>query len=446
MSNKQYFIRVRGQIRGPFTVAQLKSMRDRGQFHGFHEVSDDRRTWSTASSMADVFGGGAAAPAQAETATAVQTERPAEPTAQSTEKWFYLGAGQKTIGPYSREQLAELWQQGTIDANTLVCKEGLPSWVAVSSPDLSIPGPIISKNTTPLLPRRWSFGGRRALVYAGGAGGLLCIVAAGVWVASLFGSRHLINDASNDKYLTDAVCKVVCGAKVTRANGELLDDVEGTGTGFLISNDGYVVTNKHVVANTWQLKNADLRLQQIRDKTQIIIKPTVWVFFGKEQETAEIVHVSDEFDMCLLKVPPRNVPYFKLARTDQLPRGKKVIVCGFPGAATVALSTEEAMIDRARRAQAASVKGQFKARDFEFSMTEGTISRVTTEQGMDCRWIQHTASINPGNSGGPLLLEDGTVVGINTLLIKNAQGVFYSMATAQLRSEIDKHVSNVSWK
>ncbi len=62
------------------------------------------------------------------------------------------------------------------------------------------------------------------------------------------------------------------------------------------------------------------------------------------------------------------------------------------------------------------------------------------------RWLQHNADINPGNSGGPLVTADGLVCGINTSMIRNANGVFTALAIPQLRREIEAHVPDSAWK
>ncbi|HEY8505056.1 MAG TPA: S1C family serine protease, partial [Gemmataceae bacterium] len=118
--------------------------------------------------------------------------------------------------------------------------------------------------------------------------------------------------------------------------------------------------------------------------------------------------------------------------------------CGFPGAAREPISEEE-KLKELLAATAPKVESQFKDRDFDFVITSGVVSRVTTEE-KDRRWVQHDASINPGNSGGPLVDESGRVVGINTLAIRDAQGIFYALALPQLRGEIEARVPGASWE
>jgi len=93
------------------------------------------------------------------------------------------------------------------------------------------------------------------------------------------------------------------------------------------------------------------------------------------------------------------------------------------------------------------VEDAFKASDFDYVATNGTVSRIRRDEGGPM-WVQHNAQINHGNSGGPLLSEDGVVVGVNTLSVTEdgAQGIFYALATPQLRREIDAAAPGVAWR
>jgi hypothetical protein len=55
MAEKSYYVRDRGKVRGPFDLAGLRALRDRGQFSSFHEISEDRRVWTTASALTELF-------------------------------------------------------------------------------------------------------------------------------------------------------------------------------------------------------------------------------------------------------------------------------------------------------------------------------------------------------------------------------------------------------
>ena len=263
-----------------------------------------------------------------------------------------------------------------------------------------------------------------------------------------------ISNPANETQIAGAVGLVVCGAKLVYPDGSEGEDVASTGTAFLISSDGYLLTNKHVVEQIANLRNARLLLKKLRDELLMELTPSVWVFFGKQKYPAEIIALSDNHDLAILKINRQHTPYFRLAGSDSLPRGRKVIACGFPGAAQQPLSPEEALRKFNRetltKLPKTKIETHFSARDFEYITTEGTVSRVTTEDGGTRRWIQHTASVNAGNSGGPLLDENGLVVGINTLSFVKAypgvSGVFFSLASPQMKEEITKHVPAALWE
>lgn len=250
----------------------------------------------------------------------------------------------------------------------------------------------------------------------------------------------------DEKALAEGLGLVVCGLRVTDANGKQRDVSQGTGSAFAVTPDGYLLTNKHVVEEVHNLSNAQLLLDDVRKKYLIEAQPTVWCFFGKEKYVAEIKHVSAGFDLAILKVDRIAKPFFRLSNADSLPRATPVFALGFPGAARVALTKEE-LLQSASRDSAENVEKRFKPSDFDFVLTSGTVSRAAKEDITDARlWIQHNANIHPGNSGGPLVTTQGLVVGINTLANRGAAGVSFSLSIPQLRNEIERIVSGIQWE
>ena len=150
------------------------------------------------------------------------------------------------------------------------------------------------------------------------------------------------------------------------------------GSGFIIDEDGYIVTNNHVV--------------QDADKIKVILKD------GREFD-AEIKGRDPNTDLALVKIESdKDLPTIALGDSDALKVGEWVVAIGNPFG-------------------------------LEHTVTAGIISakgRVIGSGPYD-DFIQTDASINPGNSGGPLISMEGKVVGINTAIIAGGQGIGFAI-------------------
>ena len=150
------------------------------------------------------------------------------------------------------------------------------------------------------------------------------------------------------------------------------------GSGFIISNDGYIFTNNHVVENT------DKILVKISD--------------GKEYE-AKIIGTDSKTDIALIKIKPDNsLPTVEIGDSDVVRVGEWVIAIGNPFG-------------------------------LEQTVTAGIVSakgRVIGAGAYD-NFIQTDASINPGNSGGPLFNMAGKVIAINTAIVAQGQGIGFAI-------------------
>ncbi|MDK2848035.1 MAG: serine protease Do [Desulfuromonadales bacterium] len=147
----------------------------------------------------------------------------------------------------------------------------------------------------------------------------------------------------------------------------------GQGSGFLITPDGYIITNNHVVGD------ADLVSVQMND--------------GREYE-AEIVGTDPGSDLAVIKIDESDLPFLKLGSSEKLEVGDWVLAVGNPFGLSHTLT-----------AGVVSAKGR---------------SGIGLNDYED--FIQTDAAINPGNSGGPLVNLDGEVVGINTAIFSRSGG------------------------
>ncbi len=172
----------------------------------------------------------------------------------------------------------------------------------------------------------------------------------------------------------------------------------GSGTGFFYSTDGYILTNEHVIADADELK--------------------VTVQGYDEPLTAKVVGASYELDLAVLKVESPDgqaFPALKLGDVDQTSIGDWVIAIGNPYG-----------LDHTMTLGVLSAKGR-----------EITIA---DEQGPHKyeNLLQTDASINSGNSGGPLLNEQGEVVGMNTAVNAEAQGIGFAIPSSVIKEALGK--------
>ena len=146
----------------------------------------------------------------------------------------------------------------------------------------------------------------------------------------------------------------------------------GTGSGVIISPEGYILTNNHVAGDADEIK--------------------VKLADGRAVK-AKLVGADPDTDLALIKIDGQNLPYAKLGDSSKLEQGEWVIALGSPFG-------------------------------LEQTMTAGIVSATSRDlrSGPYDNFIQTDASINPGNSGGPLVNMDGEVVGINTMIFSRSGG------------------------
>jgi serine protease Do len=161
------------------------------------------------------------------------------------------------------------------------------------------------------------------------------------------------------------------------------------GSGFLISKDGFIVTNNHVV------DGAD----EIKVQMQGVDSPM----------TAKLIGSDPELDLAVVKIEnSKDLPFLEFGDSDQSKVGSWVVAIGNPFG-------------------------------LQSTVTAGIVSakgRVIGAGPFD-DFIQTDTSINPGNSGGPLLDMDGRVVGINTAIVASGQGIGFAIPANLAKGVID---------
>jgi S1-C subfamily serine protease len=188
-----------------------------------------------------------------------------------------------------------------------------------------------------------------------------------------------------------AVVRVETGPKLRNAR-----ERGGLGSGIVISPDGLVLTNSHVVGSSREIR--------LRDIEGIVTD-------------ARVLGVDPDTDLALLRADGvRDLRYALLGNSKNLRRGQLVVAIGNP------LGFESTVTAGVVSALGRSIR----------SVSGRTIEDV----------IQTDAALNPGNSGGPLVSSAAEVIGINTAIINGAQGICFAVAsnTAQfVLSEIIRH-------
>jgi serine protease Do len=179
------------------------------------------------------------------------------------------------------------------------------------------------------------------------------------------------------------------------SNGPFSVPTTGVGSGLILTSNGYILTNRHVVADSRTL--------------------TVTVMDGRDLP-ARIVKISDTTDLALVKVDATGLPAATIGDSDSIQVGQTAIAIGSP------LGTFTETVTR----------GVVSGLDREITVADQSSRQGKTLKGL----IQTDAAINPGNSGGPLLNARGEVVGVNTAVATSAEGLGFAIPIGAARDLI----------
>jgi len=170
----------------------------------------------------------------------------------------------------------------------------------------------------------------------------------------------------------------------------------GAGTGFLLTSNGYILTNRHVVE--------DMEAEY-----------TVLLSDGS-QKTAQVIYKDPQFDVAVIKIEGNGYKNVSLGNSEDLKLGQTVIAIG------------NALGEYNNSVSTGIVSGLDRS-------IEATNSRGTLEvlRGV----IQTDAAINPGNSGGPLLTLDGEVVGVNVATVVGSSNISFAIPISMVKKIID---------
>lgn len=200
------------------------------------------------------------------------------------------------------------------------------------------------------------------------------------------------------KKVTPAVVSITTSRNVEDFWGGISQE-EGGGTGFIITNDGLIITNKHVA--------------QAGDSLKVITSE------GKTYD-AKVAALDPTNDLAILKIEATGLPVVDMGDSDALQIGQWVIAVG----------------NALGELQNTVTVGVISAR--ERQLTAGSGSQAEQLNNL----LQTDAAINPGNSGGPLVNLSGQVIGVNTAIAGNAQGIGFAIPISQAKQAIDSYTKN----
>lgn len=189
---------------------------------------------------------------------------------------------------------------------------------------------------------------------------------------------------------------VVVSVNGTTFNGFFSEEVEGIGSGFIINEEGYILTNYHVI-----------------EDANVV---TVTLSDGRDV-SAKVVNYDENQDVAMIKITEEGITVpgvVELGDSSILKPGEEVLAIGTP-----------------------------LSKEFNQTLTGGYVSAVNrtveTSTGVQVNLIQTDAAINPGNSGGPLINTKGEVIGINTLKITDTdvEGIGFAIPINEVKDRID---------
>jgi len=170
------------------------------------------------------------------------------------------------------------------------------------------------------------------------------------------------------------------------SNGGLLTAQNSSGSGIIMTPDGYILTNAHVVKGAHSLKvqlNTATEAEARKNGEHGYNRPIAGTLVGIDRDT----------DLAVVKIDKKNLPYLAFGNSDELKQGQIVLALGNP-------------------------------LGLDNSVSMGVVSAVSRQVKPDdpMVYIQTDAPINPGNSGGPLIDTDGKVMGLNTFILTQSGG------------------------
>lgn len=211
-------------------------------------------------------------------------------------------------------------------------------------------------------------------------------------------------NAKTAEQIYTEIAPSIVGVVTYNPSAGLISSSTGQGSGIIISEDGYIVTNAHVIGNS--------------------NKYTVTVVTSDHKEhSAKVIGFDTRTDLAVLKIEASGLKSAEFGNSDQLSVGSSVLAIGNPGGLEFSNSLTRGVISALNRSLA--------------SISSNNSSANTT-----VKYIQTDAAINPGNSGGALLNMYGQVIGINSSKVSDYEGMGFAIPSNTVKSVVTDLMKN----
>ena len=217
--------------------------------------------------------------------------------------------------------------------------------------------------------------------------------------------NNIENNQNKSNMLENVIDSVVGISKLKTTGSSILgtstEDQLGLGTGIIVSENGYILSNSHVTGEKYSQCYITLE--------------------DKNTYTGQVVWADTDLDLSITKIDAKGLKYAKLGDSENVTIGQETYAIGNP-----------------------------IGYEFRRTVTSGIISAVNRTIKIDeenkstymSNLIQTDATINPGNSGGPLINVYGEVIGVNTVKITSAEGIGFAIPINVIKPIIEKFINN----
>jgi S1-C subfamily serine protease len=194
-----------------------------------------------------------------------------------------------------------------------------------------------------------------------------------------------------------------------------------TGSGFVVSPLGYVVTNHHVVAANTEARMVNgvaVELTRTPSRIEVVFPTGLPNRLGPTPVLEATVYAADEaLDLAVLQIGGADFPYLALGDSEAVAAGDAVTALGFPFGRMVEV-VRQGLSDVVPRV----------------SVSRGDISALRADVAGETRYLQTSATLNPGNSGGPMLDADGFVVGVVRMVLTRGRNIGFGIPVSALKT------------